>query len=74
MSGYRAATTHRLVFDTDYTRVYQTLMDEDESRPVRGVDDFQIVVPVAQVISANLFNWEAYQRFNAIESSLESES
>jgi hypothetical protein len=64
MSGYRAATTHRLVFDTDYTRVYQALMDEDESRLVRGVNDFQIVVPVSQVVSANLFDWEAYQRFN----------
>jgi hypothetical protein len=74
MSGYRAATTHRLIFDTDYTRVYQSLMGEDESRIVRGVDDFQIVVPVSQVISANLFDWEAYQRFNEIESSQELEA
>lgn len=64
MSGYRAETTHRLTFNTDYTRVYQALMGEDESRLVRGVDDFQIVVPVSQVGSANLFDWEAYQRFN----------
>jgi hypothetical protein len=44
--------------------VYQALMGEDESRLVRGVDDFQIVVSVSQVVSANLFDWEAYQRFN----------
>jgi Family of unknown function (DUF6338) len=66
MSGYRAATTHQLIFDTDYTRVYQALMEEDESRLVRGVNDFQIVVPVSQVVSANLFDWEAYQRFNEV--------
>jgi hypothetical protein len=68
MSGYREATTHRLRFDTDYTRVYQALMAEDESRLVRGVGDFQIVIAVSQVISANLFDWEAYLRFNEIES------
>jgi hypothetical protein len=61
-----AATTHQLIFDTDYTRVYQALMEEDESRLVRGVNDFQIVVPVSHVVSANLFDWEAYQRFNEI--------
>src|SRR4051812_41091989 len=66
MSGYRAETTHQLTFNTDYTRVYQALMEEDESRLVRGVNDFQIVVPVSQVVSANLFDWEAYQRFNEI--------
>jgi hypothetical protein len=64
MSGYRAESTHRLTFDTDYTRVYQALMAEDESRLVRGVEDFQVVVPVSEVVSANLFDWEAYQRFN----------
>jgi hypothetical protein len=66
MSGYRTATTRQLIFDTDYTRVYQALMEEDESRLVRGVNDFQIVVPVSQVVSANLFDWEAYQRFNEV--------
>jgi hypothetical protein len=64
MSGYRAESTHRLTFDTDYTRVYQALIAEDESRLVRGVEDFQVVVPVSEVVSANLFDWEAYQRFN----------
>ncbi|HEX5574349.1 MAG TPA: hypothetical protein VFX42_00645 [Gemmatimonadales bacterium] len=39
MSGYRAESTHRLTFDTDYSRVYQALMAEDESRLVRGVED-----------------------------------
>jgi hypothetical protein len=44
--------------------VYQALIAEDESRLVRGVEDFQVVVPVSEVVSANLFDWEAYQRFN----------
>jgi hypothetical protein len=64
MSGYRAESTHELTFTTDYTRVYQQLIEDDESRLVRGVDDFQIVIPVAEVQSAGLFDWDAYGRFN----------
>lgn len=66
MSGYRTETTHQVVFNTDYTRVYQVLMEEDESRLVRGVNDFQVVIPVSEVLSANLFDWEAYERFNEL--------
>lgn len=66
MSGYRAEPTHTMTFDTDYTRVYQALLAEDESRLVRGVEDFQVVIPVAEVVSANLFDWEAYLRFNPV--------
>ena len=65
MSGFRAQTTHMLQFTTDYTRVYQELIEEDESRLVRGVDDFQVVIPVAEVLSATLFDWVAYQHFNS---------
>ena len=66
MSGYRAETNHQIIFTTDYTRVYQVLMEEDESRLVRGVNDFQVVIPVSEVLSANLFDWEAYERFNEL--------
>jgi len=64
MSGYRDKATHELTFNTDYTRVYQELMGEDESRLVRGVEDFEIVIPVAEVLSANLFDPDVYGRFN----------
>jgi Family of unknown function (DUF6338) len=64
MSGYRESNTHELQFTTDYTRVYQELIEEDESRLVRGVSDFQIVIPVGEVLSASLFDWDAYARFN----------
>jgi hypothetical protein len=64
MSGYRSQTTHKIRFNTDYTRVYQAMMEDDPARVVEGVDDFQIVVPVSEVLSANLFDWAAYSRFN----------
>jgi hypothetical protein len=64
ISGYREVETHELVFTTDYTRVYQELMGADQTRLVRGVEDFKIVIPVAEVLSVNLFDPDAYQRFN----------
>jgi hypothetical protein len=64
ISGYRDEKTQSLVLTTDYTAVYQQLIGEDETRLVRGIDDFQTVVPVAEILSANLFDWEVYQRFN----------
>jgi hypothetical protein len=67
VSGYRREDTHELRFTTDYTRVYQELMEEDESLLVRGVEDFQLVIPVAEVLSANLFDPDIYRRFNPPE-------
>jgi hypothetical protein len=64
VSGFRQAETHRLTFTTDYTRVYQELISEDESRLVKGVRDFEIVVPVAAIQSASSFDWDMYRRFN----------
>lgn len=66
LSGFRAETTHELTLNTDYTRVYQELMGEDETRLVRGVGDFQVVIPIAEILSANLFDPDAYQRFNPV--------
>jgi hypothetical protein len=40
------------------------LIAEDLGRLVRGVWDFQLVISVAEIISANLFDWDVYQRFN----------
>jgi hypothetical protein len=64
ISGYRDEKTLSLFLTTDYTAVYQQLIAADETRLIRGVDDFQTVIPVAEIISANLFDWDAYQRFN----------
>jgi len=64
MSGFRDQVTHKITFNTDYTRVYQDLIAEDLGRLVRGVWDFQLVISVAEIISANLFDWDVYQRFN----------
>jgi hypothetical protein len=64
ISGFRAETTHKVTLNTDYTRVYQELMGADETRLVRGVEDFQVVIPIAEVLSTNLFDPDAYSRFN----------
>lgn len=68
MSGYRRPPSHELVLTTDYARVYQTLLVGDPARLARQVRDFQIVVPVAEIQSANLFDWGAYGRFQQAQS------
>jgi hypothetical protein len=64
ISGYRDPPSHTLILTTDYTAVYQQLIEEDESRLIRAVDDFQLVMPVSEILSANLFDWRVYDRFN----------
>ncbi|HST07359.1 MAG TPA: hypothetical protein VLJ83_04270 [Gemmatimonadaceae bacterium] len=64
ISGYRNPPSQNLILTTDYTAVYQQLIADDESRLVRAVDDFQLVVPVSEILSANLFDWHVYDRFN----------
>lgn len=62
-SGYRDGSTQELVLTTDYAKVYQQIIQQDNAFLLRGVEDFEIVVPVAEIASANLFDPEAYERF-----------
>lgn len=62
-SGYRDSNKHILEFTTDYSRVYEQLIKRDDPNS-DVVDDFELVLPVAEVLSAGLFDWEVYRRFN----------
>jgi hypothetical protein len=62
-SGYRDSDTQELVLTTDYAKVYQQIIQQNNAFLLGGVEDFQIVIPVAEIASANLFDPSAYQRF-----------
>jgi hypothetical protein len=64
ISGYREPPSHKLILTTDYTAVYQQLIADDETRLIKSADDFQLVIPVNAILSANLFDWHVYDRFN----------
>lgn len=64
-SGFRDPDTQELILTTDYARVYQQMILEDNAFLLRGADDFHIVIPVSEIQSANIFDPFAYQLFNA---------
>ena len=67
ISGYREEETQELVFTTDYDRVYRRI----EQKAVPGLrsdeqisaDDLQIVIPVEEILSANLFSTDIEQEW-----------
>lgn len=62
-SGYREPPTQELVINTDYAGVYQEIIRDHNEFLIGGADDFQITLPVSEIASANLFDPEAYTRF-----------
>jgi hypothetical protein len=62
-SGYRNSPDQKVVFNTNYAHVYQKIIEENNAFLLGGVDDFQIIVPVSEISSANLFDPSAYERF-----------
>lgn len=64
LSGYRKPDTQELAITTNYSLVYAE-MDVSGSDPA-VVDTFQVVVPVGEVQSANLFDPQTYDMFNPL--------
>ena len=64
-SGYRDGQTQRVEFTTLYEEVRQQA--EDVGSPLYGLldQDFEIVVPLREIVTINLFDFVAYEAFNA---------
>ena len=63
-SGYRAAETLALHLTVDYAAAYAQIIQEDLSVMAGGIQDFEIVVPVSEIQSVNLFDPTTYTTFN----------
>jgi len=65
LSGYRDETTRQVVFTTAYEEVYEDLLRrQDAGEDVEiDVDAFQIVLPLAAIASANLYDNDVYLRY-----------
>jgi hypothetical protein len=61
ISGYREEKTQELVFTTDYDSVYRRI--EKENIPGLGADDLQMVIPVEEILSVNLFSTDIEQEW-----------
>jgi hypothetical protein len=64
-SGYRHANDHKVVLNTDYARVYQQMIQQDNAFLLNGAEQFEIVIPVTAIVSANLFDPDAYDKFQS---------
>ena len=66
LSGYRSKDTQQLVITTDYAATFHALSQEDVSELFRGdPNDFRVVIPRSEIISARLFDPDLHQQFQA---------
>ena len=63
VSGYRESGTQRVTFTTPYEEVRAEADDLDS--PLYGLlsQDFEVVLPIGDIVSANLFDFVAYEAF-----------
>ncbi|NIV14317.1 MAG: hypothetical protein GWN62_24495 [Aliifodinibius sp.] len=62
-SGYRDTETKKLSLLTSYLDVYEKFDDLNKEDPNLCVEDFEIVIPVSEILSANIFNQKVYEHF-----------
>jgi hypothetical protein len=65
LSGHRDEAALKLVFDTEYFKVYEALEKRRERGDNDVIDDerFCIILPITDICSANLFDDEVYMRY-----------
>ena len=72
LSGYRESQTLRLVFTTPYEHVYEDLQQRSKREPpTLDRNDFAIVLPLANIDSANRYDNDAYRRYFADDAGAE---
>ena len=62
-SGYRNKDTQELEITTNYAPVIQECLEDESDASDLINEDFRVVIPRSEIISARLFLLEAYQRF-----------
>ena len=65
LSGYRSHDTHELKITTDYTPVILNFLKHGDPGFGLAYEDFRVIVPLAEVVSARLFDEDLYRRFQA---------
>jgi len=66
ISGYREAETHRFVPTMNYAAVLEVVDDDSPELGHLQRDDFQIVLPISEIQSTNVFDREAFLRFRQL--------
>lgn len=68
-SGYRDQETQKVNLPTSYSKIYKRMADtECNDLDHMELEDFQVVLPTDQIISAHLFDFAVYNRFQSSDS------
>ena len=62
-SGYRDKDSQELKITTEYARVIQESLEEQSQAQSLTYRDFQIIIPISEIVSARVFYLEVYERF-----------
>ena len=67
ISGYRDEKNKKVVFTTEYSGIYESIIkcQEAQNGPLEHllIEDFELVIPLSQLIAIKLFDPEAYAAF-----------
>lgn len=62
-SGHRTEDKLHLVIDIDYDHTVRRFVDDVVEREHRNPDDFRVVIPVGEIVSARQFDLDVYRAF-----------
>lgn len=65
-SGYRSHDTHELEITTEYAPVIHDFLEHDGPDFDLAYEDFRVIIPLSEVVSARLFDEDLYHRFQAV--------
>jgi hypothetical protein len=63
-SGFRDSVTQAMTLTVDYSVAFAKIIQEDATVAAGGIRDFEIVIPVSEIQSVNLFDPTTYLLFN----------
>ena len=73
-SGYRDKETKRLAISTDYLAVYDELEELQKADPSLDTDDFDIIIPISEILSINIYSLAVSDLFDNIDAAPRKES
>ncbi len=69
ISGHRNQNTKQFELTTNYAKVYDQIYLAEDEQPLitnLNIHDFKIVIPVSEIVSANIFDKDAYTFFRNV--------
>lgn len=62
-SGYREKGNHELIITTYYVDLIEEYLESSKKDDDLSFSDFQVVIPVSEIISARIFDFEIFEKF-----------